>query len=60
MCRVMDRLLWMEWGCAEKEETGYGMFHMRKDCHAWDEACAEAVRGKDIWQNFIANLINAV
>lgn len=56
----MDRLLWMERGCAEKEETGYGMCHMRKDCHAWDEACAEAVRGKDIWQNFIANLINAV
>ena len=41
----MDRLLWMERGCAEKEETGYGMFHVRKDCLALGEACAEAVRG---------------
>ena len=44
MCRVMDRLLWMERGCAEKEETGYGMFHMRKDCLAWNDGGAEAVR----------------
>ena len=40
----MDRLLWMERGCEEEGEIGYGMFHMRKDCLAWNDGGAEAVR----------------
>ena len=31
-------------GCEEEGEIGYGMFHMRKDCLAWNDGGAEAVR----------------